>query len=95
MALGRSRRATSAAAAGTDLQPGSAVQELTQRSAELAQAACDFPPRLHPVSQMLLDYYLGGQLSAQEFLRFFSLPNSDYIPLARCVVDALGARLAS
>jgi len=28
-------------------------------------------------------------MTTQEFLRFFSLPNSDYIPLAQCFVTML------
>lgn len=56
---------------------------------ELAMMICRFPDRLHPVSQNIVDYYLTGVLTTPEFLRFFSLPNSDYIPLARCLVDIL------
>lgn len=51
--------------------------------------ACQFPERLHPVSQMLLDYFIAGEISTPEFLRFFSLPNSDYIPIAQCFITAL------
>lgn len=53
---------------------------------EFTQAFCEFPARLHPVSQLFLDAYIAGQIAAHEFLRFFSLPNSDYIPLAQCFV---------
>lgn len=56
---------------------------------EVAEWLCGFPAHLHPVSQMFLDYYLAGQMSTAEFLRFFSLPNSDYIPLAACLVKLL------
>lgn len=56
---------------------------------QIAQSLCDFPERLHPVSQMFLDYYIVGRLAAHEFLRFFSLPNSDYIPLGQCLVTLL------
>ena len=56
---------------------------------EVAMIFCEFPVRLHPVSQMLLDSYVAGHISTPEFLRFFSLPNSDYIPLAQCFVTAL------
>lgn len=56
---------------------------------EVAMIFCEFPVRLHPVSQMLLDSYVAGRISTPEFLRFFSLPNSDYIPLAQCFVTAL------
>lgn len=54
-----------------------------------AMSLCQFPERLHPVSQGVMQSFLDGLLSQAEFLRFFSLPNSDYIPLARCLVDAL------
>ncbi len=56
---------------------------------ELAMALCDFPPRLHPVSRLFLDSFLAGRMTAAEFSRFFSLPNSDYIPLAECLVAML------
>ncbi|MDJ0894179.1 MAG: hypothetical protein QNJ92_03485 [Alphaproteobacteria bacterium] len=52
----------------------------------LQSGVCDFPERLHPVSAKLLDYFLSGDISAPLFQRFFSLPNSDYIALAACIV---------
>jgi hypothetical protein len=55
----------------------------------LAKMLCDFPARLHPVSQMFLDAYIGGKLTTAEFLRFFSLPNSDYVPLGQCFINLL------
>lgn len=58
-------------------------------SPEVAMVVCEFPARLHPVSQLFLDHYIAGEISTPEFLRFFSLPNSDYIPLAQCFVAAL------
>lgn len=58
-------------------------------SPELAMIVCQFPVRLHPVSQLFLDYYIAGKMTTPAFLRFFSLPNSDYIPLAQCFVSAL------
>ncbi|MEE9158720.1 MAG: hypothetical protein V3U60_10085, partial [Gammaproteobacteria bacterium] len=51
-----------------------------------AQTLCSFPARLHPASQLFLDSYIAGRIATHEFLRMFSLPNSDYIPLARCFV---------
>lgn len=53
---------------------------------EDAQTSCSFPARLHPASQLFLDSYIAGRLATHEFLRVFSLPNSDYIPLAQCFV---------
>ncbi len=56
---------------------------------EVALLVCKFPDPLHPVSQMFLSAFLEGRMTTQEFLRFFSLPNSDYIPLAQCFVTML------
>ena len=50
--------------------------------------AC-LPRPLHPVSRQILDYFLSGMLTEQEFLVNFHLPNSDYLPVARCILDAL------
>ncbi len=52
-------------------------------------AACDMPPKLHPVSELFLNHYIDGTMSIWEFLRFFSLPNSDYISRGRCIVNWL------
>ncbi len=60
-------------------------------SAEVAMLTCRFPEHLHPVSQTILDHYLNGVLTASEFQRFFSLPNSDYIDLAACLVKLIAA----
>ena len=57
----------------------------------IAQLACNFPGHLHPVSRLFLDAFLQGRMTTQEFLRFFSLPNSDYIPIAKCFVTLLAA----
>ncbi len=56
---------------------------------QIAQLACNFPDRLHPASSLFLDAFLEGRMTTQEFLRFFSLPNSDYIPLAKCFIELL------
>ncbi|TDJ71467.1 MAG: hypothetical protein E2O38_07890 [Proteobacteria bacterium] len=58
-------------------------------NSETAQYLCEFPDRLHPISEMILDYYIAGILGTQDFLRFFSLPNSDYIPIAKCFTSLL------
>ena len=50
--------------------------------------AC-LPPRLHPVSRMFLDSFLAGRISRQDFLWAFHLPNSDYLPVAQCIVRTL------
>lgn len=49
-------------------------------------ALCEFPERVHPVSSALFEDLLSGRMSAPLFQRFFSLPNSDYIDLAACIV---------
>ena len=52
---------------------------------------CDMPARLHPASEFFLWQYTRGDLPEAVFLQYFSLPNSDYIPLARCLVDLFHA----
>ena len=51
------------------------------------QALCQFPDRLHPVSQMFLDSFVLGHISRMDFVRYFSLPNSDYLALAYCFAE--------
>ncbi len=50
--------------------------------------AC-LPTRLHPVSRMFLDAFLAGRITKQDFLWAFHLPNSDYLPVAECIVRIL------
>jgi len=47
------------------------------------------PERLHPVSRMFLELWLNGTLPTAEFLRVFHLPNSDYLPVAQCLLTAV------
>ena len=56
---------------------------------ELAQAICQFPERLHPVSQLFFDQFVQGFMTTADFLRFFSLPNSDYIELGHCFMQVM------
>ena len=56
---------------------------------ELAQAICHFPDRLHPVSQQFFDQFILGFMTTADFLRFFSLPNSDYIELGHCFMQMM------
>lgn len=51
---------------------------------------CTLPLILHPVSQQLLTLYFTGKLDAEMFIRQFSLPNSDYLTLAECLVAVIG-----
>jgi hypothetical protein len=47
------------------------------------------PARLHPVSRMFLDHWLAGDMSTAEFLRWFHMPNSAYLPVAQCILAVL------
>jgi hypothetical protein len=47
------------------------------------------PNPLHPVSRQILDTFLSGLISEEDFLINFHLPNSDYLPVARCILKAL------
>ena len=59
-------------------------------SLQLLTNVCEFPTRLHPVSETFLTAWLQSELSTNQFQRLFSLPNSDYIALAECLVKTLG-----
>jgi len=56
--------------------------------AGLDLAAC-MPDHLHWFSQQVLDYYLGGRISTGEFLRWFHMPNSDYLKPGECIAHLL------
>jgi hypothetical protein len=56
---------------------------------ELAQVICHFPTRLHPVSQQFFDQFIQGFMTTADFMRFFSLPNSDYIELGHCFMQVM------
>lgn len=47
------------------------------------------PPFLHPVSRHILELFLKGSLPQEEFLRLFSLPNSDYLVVSQCILRQL------
>jgi hypothetical protein len=53
-----------------------------------AVLAC-LPVRLHPVSRMILEAFIDGRITKAGFLWGFHLPNSDYLPVAQCIVHAL------
>lgn len=57
----------------------------------LSRLHCELPQSLHPVSESFLEAYLQGRMAQDVFQRFFSLPNSDYIPLAQCVVELMSS----
>lgn len=35
---------------------------------------------------MFLEHWLTGIMSTPEFLRWFHMPNSDYLPVAQCLL---------
>ena len=54
-----------------------------------SQVLACLPDPLHPVSRMILEAFLDGRLTRQDFLWGFHLPNSDYLAVALCVLRAL------
>lgn len=48
--------------------------------------AC-LPANLHGFSRMILDNYLVGKMTTDEFRRWFHMPNSDYLMLGDCVAQ--------
>ena len=51
-------------------------------------AGC-LPTRLHPFSKRMLDSYLDGTVDTGEFLRWFHMPNSDYLDAGFCVANVI------
>lgn len=51
-------------------------------------ASC-LPERLHPVSMQFLEAWLNGEMSTAQFLRWFHMPNSDYLEVAQCILAAV------
>jgi hypothetical protein len=45
------------------------------------------PARLHPFSRQVLDYYLTGVFTTDEFRRWFHMPNSDYLMAGDCIAQ--------
>ena len=45
------------------------------------------PAKLHSFSRQVLDYYLDGRLSTEEFRRWFHMPNSEYLMLGDCIAQ--------
>jgi hypothetical protein len=48
--------------------------------------------RIHPVSRQYLNAFLLGRISRAQFLRSFSLPNSDYLAVADCIIGVMDKR---
>ncbi len=53
-----------------------------------AVEAC-LPERLHPMSRLFLDRWFGGALPTMQFLRWFHMPNSNYLLVARCLLSVV------
>jgi hypothetical protein len=71
---------------------GSSLESSERRPMTLPPAAqACLPPVLHPVSRHILELFLQGWLSPQEFLRLFHLPNSDYLAVSECIVRMLAS----
>ncbi|RDD63906.1 hypothetical protein [Ferruginivarius sediminum] len=47
------------------------------------------PDRLHPVSRMFLEAWLAGDMSTSSFLRWFHMPNSDYLEVGQCLLTVV------
>jgi hypothetical protein len=45
------------------------------------------PPRLHTFSRRVLEIYLHGHMTTEEFRRWFHMPNSDYLMLGDCIAQ--------
>jgi hypothetical protein len=45
------------------------------------------PPSLHNFSRQVLEIYLHGHMTTQEFRRWFHMPNSDYLMLGDCIAQ--------
>jgi len=43
----------------------------------------------HWFSLQILDYYLSGTINTGDFLRWFHMPNSDYLPVSECIASTL------
>ena len=50
--------------------------------------AC-LPDHIHWFSQTILDHYLAGHITTGEFMRWFHMPNSDYLAASECIVAEL------
>ncbi|HTN97375.1 MAG TPA: hypothetical protein VL101_10385, partial [Nordella sp.] len=45
------------------------------------------PPKLHNFSRQVLEFYLHGHMTTEEFRRWFHMPNSDYLMLGDCIAQ--------
>ncbi len=54
---------------------------------ELRDIESCLPPRLHTFSRQVLEFYLHGHMTTEEFRRWFHMPNSDYLMLGDCIAQ--------
>ncbi len=54
-----------------------------------AETLACLPADMHWFSQSILDYYLSGRITTGEFMRWFHMPNSDYLVASQCIVAHL------
>jgi hypothetical protein len=66
----------------------SRADELAETLGDQRVAAC-LPVDLHPMSQKFLEAWILGDMPTREFLRWFHMPNSDYLPVAQCLLRAV------
>ena len=57
-----------------------------RRTVSTGGAGGMLPRYMHRASRTFLDDYLEGDLPVAEFRRLFSLPNSEYLGLGRCLI---------
>ena len=50
--------------------------------------AC-LPTHLHPTSRVFLEYWYQGAMTTPEFLRWFHMPNSSYLKVGQCILEAV------
>ncbi len=43
----------------------------------------------HWFSMQILDYYVSGAINTGDFLRWFHMPNSGYLPTSECIAATL------
>ncbi len=49
-------------------------------------SAC-LPANLHSFSRRVLELYLEGSMTTEDFRRWFHMPNSDYLMLGDCIAQ--------
>ena len=87
--------------AGVARDPGEAARWFARASEALGEVAASgqgagsvaveacLPERLHPMSRLFLDRWFGGAMPTMQFLRWFHMPNSTYLLVARCLLSVV------